>query len=249
MKVIVNADDFGINSFVTKEIERLIEVGAISSTSIMANGDSLDEVKAFVPLHPEISFGVHLCLSEYDSLTKSSVFFKHGITNENGEFVKLAIFKVKHFDDELKLALEAELTAQIQRVKMLGVPVSHCDSHHHVHTIPSLCGIFAKVMKQEGVTAIRRCWTPQSFKSKINFISRFRKLYVDRFYGRSFSMTDALFSYRQMSAVIGADDYLIELMCHPGHPGQIYKDEIVLVESMTLLDSHSVELISYMDIK
>ena len=31
MRVIINADDFGINEIVTREIEKLIKTGAISS--------------------------------------------------------------------------------------------------------------------------------------------------------------------------------------------------------------------------
>ena len=44
-RVIINADDFGINPIVTSEIERMIELGIVTSTTIMANGSCLDEVK------------------------------------------------------------------------------------------------------------------------------------------------------------------------------------------------------------
>ena len=129
IKVIINADDFGINDVVTREIERMIVVGAISSTTIMANGSCLEEVKRFVQMHPEISFGAHLCLSEFSSITKSDVLHQYRLTNEQGMFTHKAIFKIKHFDVQLRKAIKDELSAQIDVVKSLGVHISHADSH------------------------------------------------------------------------------------------------------------------------
>jgi len=55
-RIIINADDFGINDTVTSEIKKMIELKAISSTTIMANGKSLEKVKEIVSEYPEISF-------------------------------------------------------------------------------------------------------------------------------------------------------------------------------------------------
>lgn len=155
MKVVINADDFGINEVVTYEIERMIELGAISSTTIMANGLCLDEVKRFTELHPEISFGIHFCISEFDSITKSQTFYKYGLLNEDGTFVKHKIFSLESFPEDLREAIRVELESQVKVLKDLGINISHADSHHHSHTIPEISDVFMTVMKNNGIKRVR----------------------------------------------------------------------------------------------
>lgn len=155
-KIIINADDFGINDIVTSEIERMIKLKAITSTTIMANGKALDRVKAIISNHPEVSFGVHLCLDEFDSLTKSSTLHKYGLVKENGEFVRGSIFKIKKFPEELKKAIKQELSAQVKVLLNMGITPSHADSHHHVHTIYGLEDVFSEVLNIYNIKKIRR---------------------------------------------------------------------------------------------
>lgn len=155
-KIIINADDFGINDIVTSEIKRMIKLNAISSTTIMANGKAIDRVKAIVTKHPEISFGVHLCLDEFDSLTKSADLHKYGVTNHKGEFIKGAVFRIKQFPIELKKAIIKELSAQVEVLLNMGITPSHADSHHHVHVIYGLKDVFSDVLEKYNIRKIRR---------------------------------------------------------------------------------------------
>lgn len=155
-KIIINADDFGINDIVTSEIERMIKLKAITSTTIMANGKALDRVKAIISNHPEVSFGIHLCLDEFDSLTKSEILHKYGIINQRGEFIKDAVFKIKKFPKELKKSIKQELSAQVEVLLNKGIIPSHADSHHHVHTIYGLEDVFSEVLNIYNIRKIRR---------------------------------------------------------------------------------------------
>lgn len=244
MKVIINADDFGINEIVTSEIERMIGLKTISSTTIMANGKCLDEVKRFAPLHPDISYGVHLCLSEFSSITKSPILHKHGLTDEEGVFITKAIFCVKSFDDELKSAIRDELCAQIEVVKNLGLPLSHCDSHHHVHTIFALKDIFAEVIQHYGFKKVRKASSFCTIRLRLHLLSWIKNILINKFYSNKFCTTDAFFSYKYF---VGNPDSkeVIELMCHPGHPGSSYRQEMLLVENNSIKNTPKLQIISY----
>ncbi len=156
-RIIINADDFGINERVTKEIEKLIIIGAISSTTIMANGKSLPLVEKIVYDHPKISYGAHLCLDEFDSLTGSETLYKYGLTDNDGKFIRGAIFGIKNFPEELKKAIIDELSAQISKLLSIGIPISHIDSHHHFHTIYTLKDVISYVMDKYKIEKVRLC--------------------------------------------------------------------------------------------
>lgn len=279
-KIIINADDFGINKVVTDEIERMIEMGAISSTTIMANGDCLDEVKRFAPLHPEISFGVHLCMSEFSSITKSPIFYKYGITDEQGVFIKFAIFNLSQYTEELKSAIKEELKAQVNIIRDLGIPISHADSHHHFHTIFQLRTVVLEVLMEFGITKIRIGTSVEPLylirqklhKSHVGGRSQAstsvstdtsrRPLYsrvikgvnmvIDRirlnlYYKKSFKTTDSFYAYNAFykRCVRPNINLCVELMCHPGHPGAVYREEMEVVKQKAVLKDKTVKMISY----
>ena len=251
MQIILNADDFGINQIVTEEIERLIKAGLVSSTTIMANGECLDEVRIFYKEHPDVSFGIHLCLSEFNSITKSKILRQKGLTDEKGQFVYKKIFdRNLVFDESLRLAIREELNAQIDVVRSLGVQISHADSHHHVHTIYPLRYLFAEVLQDRGIKKMRIGSNFHSFRAKAHLGLWIKRVKLNAFYKAHFITADAFYSYSDYTGLRenGNKSAVVELMCHPGHPGKKYRNEIVLVEKKKVYLSNSFELISYNDL-
>ena len=238
-RIIVNADDFGINEVVTSEIERMVELGAISSTTVMANGACL----------PVISFGVHLCLSEFGCVSKSQALKQYGIIDDNGCFVHKQIFKIRKFDDDLKTAIKDEINAQIQIVKSLGFPISHADSHHHVHTIYPLRELFAEVLQENGIERIRMGQDSGNWRSKRHFVQWMNRVRLNRFYSSRFLTTDSFYSYSEyLSSKHHITEEVVELMCHPGHPGKKYRDEMKSVEDRIVLNQEKIKMITYNEI-
>ena len=248
-KIIVNADDFGINNVVTSEIERQMLLGNVSSTTVMANGACLNEVKRFANQHPEYSFGIHLCLSEFDSLTKSEGLKRVGIVGEDGRFVHKAIFKIKSFSDETVKAISEELNAQFDVVSSLGFPISHADSHHHVHAIYPLRKLFADVLKKRGIGKVRLGGDFHSLRMKRHLILWLQRLNLNQFYKTQFNTTDAFYSYTDyISGGQHREEDTVELMCHPGHPNLQFRNEMKLVESKKAVKDKEIKLITYNDL-
>lgn len=285
-RIIINADDFGINDVVTSEIERYIDMKVISSATIMANGKSLKKVKEIVISHPEISYGVHLCLTEFESLTHSPIFRKYGITDEDGFFIKEAILKMVSFPYDLRDAIKNELSSQIEKLIKIGIPISHADSHHHFHIIYELKGIVAEVLAQYNIAKIRigtplgltvLCGKfskynskPQNFNnvnyyesiSRINLFSRLRYFIcqsiirnkVNNYYKTIFTTTDKFYSYSSFNSNLYLRFFMknnvtMELMCHPGHVGDMYRHEAQDVLSQKIKGTINYKLISYNDLQ
>lgn len=246
-QIIINADDFGINNKVTEEIEKAIELGVVSSTTIMANGSCLEEVSRFAKKYPSVSFGAHLCISEFKSITKSEILKKYGVIDNDGLFIKYAVFKLKSFPQELLDAISLEIHAQLQILKSLGIPLSHCDSHHHSHTIYGLHKVFREAVRGEGFSKMRIARKVELFNLFRHPIYAQQQIYVNRFYKKNFTTTNYFCSFAEYINGKGYDcEGTIELMCHPGHDH--YAEEYKMVKERKALTINDTKLISYLEL-
>ena len=78
IKVIINADDLGISLDVNRRIEECINMGVVSSTTLLVNAPAFDDGVRIAKQHTQVSVGIHLNLIEFAPLTNSDVFKKYG---------------------------------------------------------------------------------------------------------------------------------------------------------------------------
>ena len=70
-KLIVNADDFGLNDHTVEWTIKGFECGALTSATIMAGMPATDKAVAYAKDHPQFSFGVHFYLVDEVPMCKS----------------------------------------------------------------------------------------------------------------------------------------------------------------------------------
>lgn len=156
IKLIVNADDFGLDPIVNDEIAKGLQDDHISSATILANSDYLDDVVQIIEQNPKKSFGVHLNISYGRSITQNPVFKKYGIMGEDGQFIMKAAFNnCPNANHELQKAIEEEWLAQINLLKNKGIVLSHVDGHHHCHTWYGLADTLCHVLMETGIKRVR----------------------------------------------------------------------------------------------
>jgi predicted glycoside hydrolase/deacetylase ChbG (UPF0249 family) len=150
--LIVHADDFGETPEITQGILRGIEAGVVTSTSIMANmPGTADALRRAPGLAPWASFGVHLNLCEGQALTSGPTL----VDAEGRLHGKRALF-LRSVTGRLSLAeLEAEIFAQIARVRDAGVRISHVDGHKHLHQLPIVSTAVANVLPGFAIQRVR----------------------------------------------------------------------------------------------
>ena len=222
-KLIINADDLGISKEVNAQIKKCIELGVITSSSLMANAPAFDEGVSIAKKYPQISVGVHLNIIEFAPLTNQEVFRKHGMLDEFGNFIDGAAFVVS-YDDELKKAIYEEWDTQIEKMEEYGLTPTHCDSHQHTHTIIALQDILCQVLNEHHIKRVRRTAVPsirlmlrakkqaetvQLDKSKAMppkrhsvvyrrihlFVVKFTSWWWNRQMGKKYTMTDGFYSF------------------------------------------------------
>jgi predicted glycoside hydrolase/deacetylase ChbG (UPF0249 family) len=142
VKILINADDFGMHSDVNAGIIYAFNNGIVQSTSILASGAACLEAVQLAKQYPELEVGLHFnishghCSSEpakipllvdedglflFDSSDMRSSFARfRELANENNKFL-----------DQIR----REFFSQIDRLDRLGVNPKHLDFHHYINLI------------------------------------------------------------------------------------------------------------------
>jgi predicted glycoside hydrolase/deacetylase ChbG (UPF0249 family) len=152
MDVIVNADDLGMSLEVNHETFNLMDEGAVTSATLLANAPFVEDACRRIPNYEHCSFGFHLDVTEFRPVHHPSKLLP--LLNEDGEFDVDRVRQVG-IDSTLADGIFQEYCAQIEKLADLGVMPSHIDSHHHVHTIPRVFFIIKKVQKKFRIRKVR----------------------------------------------------------------------------------------------
>lgn len=155
LKLIVNADDFGLTEKVNEGILKCFSNGILRSTSLMANGQSFEHAIGIIRSNPKLDIGVHLTLVEEKPVLDAAKL--PSLVGENGQFHKHATnFTKKYYSDKISFdEARNELNAQFEKVLDHGVKVSHIDSHQHLHMLPKILDITIGLAHRYKVKFIR----------------------------------------------------------------------------------------------
>jgi predicted glycoside hydrolase/deacetylase ChbG (UPF0249 family) len=162
-RLIVNADDFGMTAGINRAIAEAQEHGIITSASLMAKSRAFDEAAALARSltenNPHFSVGCHVVLLDGDSVlpgARVASLLPRGA--QNGSHLRsslydfaLAALRGKLQPDEI----EAEATAQIERLQAAGIKPSHFDTHKHAHMFPTVLRPLLRAARARGVPAVR----------------------------------------------------------------------------------------------
>ena len=127
--VIINADDFGMCHAHNRATMELLERGCVTSATIMAPCPWAREAAVFAAGRPQLGVGVHLTTTcEWENYRWTAV--KGGaapsLLDGDGYLWKTG----EDFSAHAVLPdVEAELTAQIERLMAMGLRPSHLDNH------------------------------------------------------------------------------------------------------------------------
>ncbi|HWC75375.1 MAG TPA: ChbG/HpnK family deacetylase [Gemmatimonadales bacterium] len=154
-RLIINADDLGLSPAVNRGILEAHAAGTVTSASLLANAPGLSDAVARLRDVPTLQVGLHLNLTagspvapaeDVASLCDRRTQRFHSLRRQVARALTGRI---------LAQHVAAECTAQLERVRQLGVSVRHIDSHHHVHALPIVWNSVLEVARRAGVHAVR----------------------------------------------------------------------------------------------
>jgi len=272
-RLIVNADDFGMNLEVSRGIIDAARGGIVRSTSAMANAPDLAESAELLRssglgldagFHANLTFGRPvLDPSEIPTLVGPD-----GAFLGRKRLLLRAIAGGVSVDEAYR-----ELRAQCERLASLGIAPSHIDGHHHVHAFPTICRAAERVAQRFGIRCVRApyegAWTGLSPAPLRRLaIAALPASYPAYWRGRSFATPDRFGGFGLsgrpslkrlwIDALRRIGPGVTEIMAHPGYPapsGDSYnrrrRYEVEALSDPGLMEEIErlgIELISFSDL-
>ena len=143
-RLIVTADDAGLHPGMTAGAIAAHREGIVTACSVVANGAAFDDAVARLRDVPSLEVGVHLTLVEERPLT--AMRFPHKYTS----FVPLYLARAISI-----AAIERELRAQVERVLATGLRVTHLNGHQHLHLLPRIFAVVARLAREYSIPYVR----------------------------------------------------------------------------------------------
>ncbi|MED5502926.1 MAG: chitin disaccharide deacetylase [Pseudomonadota bacterium] len=201
MKVIFNADDFGLTPGVNKGIVKAHQQGVVRSTTMMVGMDAEQHAVELAKQNPNLKIGVHLRFTAGAPVTGHL-----NLTNGQTQFVSYdELWKKQDFEEEV---VYQEAIAQVEAFLKLGLSLSHLDSHHHAHTHPQLLPVIRKVAQKYKV--------PLRGSGLCHTESKVKYYFTDEFYDQGVSLGGIMKHLLGLKAKYD----VVEVMCHPAEADQ-----------------------------
>ncbi len=151
--VVFCADDLGISRGTNEGIARAVENGIVRESSLCVTGVAVEEGAALAKeLAPRLATGLHLSLTLGKALSGRIA----GLTDREGRFHRLPTVLLRCLLRAVpRKRLREEIAAQLGRVEELGLPLSHLNGHHHVHSFPVLRELVLELAAERGIPYLR----------------------------------------------------------------------------------------------
>lgn len=222
MKLIINADDFGLTDGVNKAIVESIKHGVVTSTTLMVNQQGTDNAVALIQEHNLDCVGLHINLTLGEPISNPDTIAS--LVDESGHFHsrKYLVENTNSIDAE---HVYIEATNQYNNAISLGVDIDHIDSHHFAAFLPNIRNGFIKFANEVALPCRRADYYIQNIQElKVKTTDIFSaKYYGDR--------ADINGLKETILELKNSNSNVAEIMAHPG-----YSDSL-----LTQLSSYAIK--------
>ncbi|ERI94409.1 YdjC-like protein [Clostridiales bacterium oral taxon 876 str. F0540] len=203
MKLIINADDFGLTKGVSEGILDCIEKGIVTSTTAMVNGLYFEKAIEEAKKRNFKNIGVHLTLTwGKPTLPVNKI---QSLVDNKGCFYKRTSEDKPNYEE-----VREELRAQIELFLSTGIKPTHLDGHHHFYAFDEeILNVVLDLSREynlplRGMPELMKHYTKKGVRSTEVFTSEFYNENAEE--GK---LLDIISKYKHFNTV--------EIMCHPAY--------------------------------
>jgi hopanoid biosynthesis associated protein HpnK len=154
-RLIVNADDFGLSTFVNAAVTRAHREGILTTASLMVNEPGSGGAVKLAKENHRLGVGLHLTLlMGHSALPPDQI---PGLVNSRSEFSNspVGVGMSYFFNRSLGEQLRAEIHAQFEKFHATGLTLDHVNSHLHLHLHPVIFKILMEDAEKLGIGRMR----------------------------------------------------------------------------------------------
>lgn len=237
--LIINADDFGMSREITSAILSAMDQNLCLDTTLLVNfKDAEHAANLAIDTNKKDNIGIHFNLTEGIPLT-DKIKKEKRFCNAEGFFHYKKQERIIALTATEKKAVFEELSSQVHLCRSFGIPISHADSHNHVHEEPGLLFAFMHLIRIEKIPFLRitnnigaTTLANQLYRKTYNTVLSLYKLSGTDYFGS----TSDFFQYPKPNE----GNVITEIMIHPG---AIIKDQVIDIYSNENLSLNLPEII------
>lgn len=270
IRLIVNADDFGLTHGNNRAIIRAHREGIVTSASLMVNERGADDAVRQAHENPRLGVGLHVTLVCGRSSLKPSETI--GLVDQRFEFGRNPVLTgMKYFfSKQVRPSLRQEVDAQFREFRLTKLPLDHVNGHLNFHLHPTVFRILKRHAADWGIRAMRLTHDPLGLNLRIAFgryfyrishafifawlsrrarpsLLRRRIRHADRVFGllQNDRITEAYLL--RLLGSIGPGTY--ELYAHPDEEDHAHETEALCSPRVKdLIRERNIQLVRYQDL-
>lgn len=156
-EIIVTADDFGYDQDTTQATIDCFKAGALTSATIMPKMPATAMAVDFARKNPQHAYGVHLTfVRDTVECPVADPRLVPALVGADGAFLPSHQVRLMALLGKLPVEqLCTEIAAQIERIMDSGIPISHVDSHGHLHKFKPFVQALAATLPRYGLSRVR----------------------------------------------------------------------------------------------
>jgi hopanoid biosynthesis associated protein HpnK len=154
-RLILTADDFGLDEAVNEAVEQAHRDGVLTATSLMVSAPAARDAIARARRLPGLAVGLHIVLA--DGLPIQPLDRVASLVGPDGRFQDSpARAGVQYFfDPRARREVAAEIRAQFAAFHATGLPLDHVNGHTHLHVHPTVLSLILSIGRDYGMRAMR----------------------------------------------------------------------------------------------
>jgi predicted glycoside hydrolase/deacetylase ChbG (UPF0249 family) len=156
--LIVNADDYGLTTGVSRAILRAHREGIVTSTSALALGPAFASTAGWLADAPDLGVGVHLAIVGEDPPLLGAAEIPSLVDRRGRLRLSWRQLLPRAFAGRIDAAdVEREMSAQLEAVTSAvgAARLTHVDTHQHLHLWPAIGRVVVKLAQRAGIPAVR----------------------------------------------------------------------------------------------
>ncbi len=154
-RLIVCADDFGLDPAVNAAVEEARRDGILSTASLMVGASAAADATARARRLPGLRVGLHLVLVDGRPVLPTDQV--EALVGPDGEFDRnMARAGIRFFAlPQVRHQLAAEIRAQFEAFRATGLTLDHVNAHKHMQLHPMVAELVVEIGRDYGMKAVR----------------------------------------------------------------------------------------------